>query len=429
MDQHHTFAQRPPGNGSSGSAEARVTSPEPGDAGRGYVPGRVLGVRRRGRLWWLAGIGVLAIAGIWAAQRYMARDNAPAVSAGTRGQAAAPVVVANVQKKDMPVEFRSIGTIQTESAVAVRSRVDSVVDKVLVADGAAVRAGDVMVELDQRPIRAQIDQVKAVIGRDQAQVEQARHALARAQQLVLKDATSRVSVEDAQTNVDVAMANQRADEANLTALQLQLSFHTITAPISGRVGVVNVRPGTSVHSADQTSVIATINQIDPIYVAISVPQSMLVEVQKAQAGGSGRVEILDPGTQQWLSGPIAMLDNAVDTTTGLLTIRARVPNPNGAVWPGQVAQARVVFREEAGAVVVPSDAIGTSQSGTFVFVVDKDGIAHVKPVAVSRSTGEGTVVTSGVAPGDTVVIDGQLRLLDGSRVTITKSAANKGAAL
>lgn len=428
MDQHHTYAQRPPGNGSSGAAEARIKSPESSNVGRSDAPAPAGGIRRKGRLWWLAGAALLAIAGIWAAQRTMVDQNAPAISTGARGQAAAPVVVASVQRKTMPVEFRSVGTIQPESAVAVRSRVDSVVDKVLVADGTAVRAGDVMVELDQRPIRTQIDQASAVIRRGQAQVEQARHALARAQQLVLKDATTRVSVEDAQTNIDVAIANQHADEANLAALQLQLSFHTITAPIGGRVGVVNVRPGTSVHSADQTSIIATINQIDPIYVAISVPQSLLVEVQKAQASGSGRVEILDPGTQQWLSGPIAMLDNAVDTTTGLLTIRAKVPNPQGSVWPGQVAQARVIFREEAGAVVVPNDAIGTSQSGTFVFVVDSANVAHVKPVTVSRTTSDGTVVTAGVEPGETVVTDGQLRLLDGSRVVVTAPGAPKEAA-
>ncbi len=331
---------------------------------------------------------------------------------------AVPVVVTPVRTKTMPVEFRSLGTVQAESTVTVKVRVESVVEKVLAPDGSFVKAGDVLVELDKRQIDAQIEQALASIKRDEAQIEQAKRNDERSTELAQRGVTSRVTADDARTAASVAMANKAADEALLKNLQLQRTFHTITAPISGRVGVIAVRPGTFVRNADANSIIATINQIDPIYVAIAVPQEMFAQIMDSIRLNSARVELTVPGTDKPISGPVFMVDNTVDNATGLITVRSRVPNAEAVIWPGQVAQARLILREEPNAVVVPNEAVQTSQAGPYVYVVEANK-ARLRRVKVSRTVAGETVVASGLKAGEVVITDGHLRVTEGATLAAT----------
>lgn len=337
----------------------------------------------------------------------------PVAAKARPAAAAVPVIVAPARAKTVPVEFRSLGTVQTESTVTVKVRVDSVVERVLVHDGAFVKEGDILVELDKRQIDALIEQAHAAIKRDEAQIEQAKRNDERSSELAQRGVTSRVTADDARTAASVAMANKASDEALLKNLQLQRTFHTIRAPISGRVGVINVRPGAFVRSADANSIIATINQIDPIYVAIAVPQDLFSQIMDSIRSGSARVELTAPGTTEKITGPVYMVDNTVDNTTGLITVRSRVPNPDARIWPGQITQARLVLRDEPNAVVVPNVAIQTSQAGPYVYVVEAN-TARLRRVKVARTVGTETVVASGLKAGEVVITDGHLRVTEGA---------------
>ncbi|MDX2205264.1 MAG: efflux RND transporter periplasmic adaptor subunit [Hyphomicrobiaceae bacterium] len=347
----------------------------------------------------------------------MMKGEAPAATkAAKAAPAAVPVIVAPVRVKAMPVEFCSLGTVQTESTVTVKVRVDSVVERVLVRDGAFVKEGDILVELDKRQIDAQIEQAQAAIKRGEAQIEQAKRNDERSTDLAQRGVTSRVTADDARTAASVALANKAADEALLKNLRLLRTFHTITAPISGRIGVVAVRPGALLRSADANSIIATINQIDPIYVAIAVPQDLFAQTMDSMRSGLARVELTAPGTASTISGTVFMVDNAVDNATGLITVRSKVANPDARIWPGQIAQARLVLREEPNALVVPNEAVQTSQAGPYVFVVEAN-TARLRRVRVARTVGGETVVADGLKAGEVVVTDGHLRVVDGRSVS------------
>ncbi len=353
---------------------------------------------------------------------------APQAKSGRGPAVPAPVIVTQVVEKPMPVEFRSVATVQTESSVVVKVRVESMVERVLVADGSLVKEGDVLVELDKRVVEAQMEQARAAIQRDEAQIAQARRNDDRINELASRGVSSRVLADDARTAASVAMANRQADTALLRNLELQREFHTIRAPITGRVGVINVRPGSFVRNADANSIIATINQIDPVYVAMAVPQDLLAQISQAKASGTARLVLTAPGTASVVSGPVFMIDNTVDVATGLLTVRAKIPNPDSLVWPGQVVEASLVIREEPKAIVVPNQAVQTSQNGNYVFVVDAEKKARVRAVKLARTVGKEAVIASGLTPGETVVIDGHVRVTNGGAVSIAapaKTAATK----
>ena len=347
---------------------------------------------------------------------------APDKPAAGSGQRAVPVAVASVQTRTMPVEFRSVGTVEAQATVAIRSRVDGVVERVLVADGATVKAGEPLIELDMRPIQADVDAQQAAIQRDQAQLANARLVLGRANDLAARGAAAKQSLDDAKTNVESLEAELAGDEARLRSLQLQLSFHTITAPFDGRIGIVGVRQGAFVRSADNGGAIVTINQVDPVYVAMGVPQGLLSDLADAKRAGTARIEVTLPGTSRTLSGPVTMVDNSVGQGTGLVTARAVVANGEATLWPGTLTDARLILREQADALVVPIDAVQNSQTGPYLFTVDEHDVAHVVPIRLARTQDDLAVLASGPPAGTRVVVDGQIRLTDGVKVKAVSTA-------
>jgi RND family efflux transporter MFP subunit len=327
------------------------------------------------------------------------------------------VEVATAVKKTTPVLIEGLGNVTPIASVAVRTRIDSQIIAIHFEDGALVKKGDQLVTLDSRAVEAQIRQAEAQLSRDQAQLGGAERDLKRYTGLAARQATPQINVDNARTQADVYRAAIRASQALIDNLKVQLSYCTIRAPISGRISQANVKVGNIVRTGDLAP-IATINQMAPVYVSFTVPQRDLPEVRQALASGKAPVEVVVPGEQRLAHGTVTMIENAIDTATGMATVRATMPNDNELLWPGTLVTARLTLRTEQ-AVVVPAAAVQMSQQGAFVFVVE-DGIARVRPVKVARTQGDEAILANGLSGGETVVTDGHLQLSNGSRVNIRK---------
>lgn len=366
-------------------------------------------------------VAVAAVVAIGAGAAGMQWFGANERAAAQAPRAAEPrtvgVEVAAAVKKSSPVLIEGLGNVTPIASVAVRTRIDSEILAIHFEDGALVKKGDLLVTLDSRAVEAQIRQAEAQLSRDQAQLAGAERDLKRYTDLVARQATPQVNVDNARTQADVYRAAIRASQALIDNLRVQLSYCRILAPISGRISQANVKVGNLVRTGDITP-IATINQMAPVYVSFTVPQRNLPDVRQAVASGEVPVEVVVPGEQRLARGTVAMIENAIDTATGMATIRATMPNEDELLWPGTLVTARLTLRTEK-AVVVPAPAVQMSQQGAFVFVVE-DGVARVRPVRVARTQGDETILESGLEGGETVVTDGHLQLTDGSRVNVRK---------
>jgi multidrug efflux system membrane fusion protein len=363
---------------------------------------------------------VLALAGmtwagrtLWTPQGAIAQ--APGDSGARRGgqNAGVPVEVVKVVRKDAPMRLEALGTVTPMASVAIKTRVDSEIKAVHFADGAVVKKGDLLFTLDGRSLEALLAQAEGNAAKSAAQLEGAERDVRRYTELIAKGATPVVNLDNAKTAVDVLRGTVKADQSTVENLKVQLSYTKIHAPIDGRMSIAAAKVGNFSRSADPTP-LATINQIAPIYISFSVPQRSLPDVRQALASESGTVEGIIPGEQKRASGQVTMIENTVDATTGMVIIRATMPNENELLWPGTLVSVRLTLRVED-AIVVPSVAVQSSQQGTFVFVV-KDGKASVRPVKVARTLDLDSVIESGLEKGETIVTDGQLSLSEGTNV-------------
>jgi len=347
---------------------------------------------------------------------------------GRRGRlnpgGAVPVVVMPVTRQPMPVVVDAVGTVQSIASVQIKPRMDSQIMKVNVEEGALVKEGEILFELDGRALRAQLGQIEAQIRKDQAQVTQARRDLQRYEELLSKNAGTVVQRDNAGTTLKAAEAQLEADEAAKASVQTSLTFTEIRAPVSGRIGSISSKTGAVVRTGDNsiTSTLATINQIDPIYVTFAIPQIILPDLRAAMAKGPVTVTaIVDDMKKQ--SGAMAFIENTVDPNTGTVTAKARIGNANELLWPGQFVKVEVVLGIEPEAISVPASAVQLGSQGAFVFVI-KDGVAELRPVVVKRMQDGQAVIDKGVASGEQVAVDGQLRLVDGASVTIRPPTAD-----
>lgn len=324
------------------------------------------------------------------------------------------VEVATAVKKNVRVRLEALGTVTTMASVAIKSRVDTEIVGVHFTDGAKINEGDVLFTLDSRTIEAQIRQAEGMVARDQAQLDGAERDVRRYTDLVAKGATPTINLDNAMTQADTFRANIKADQAALENLKVQLTYCTIRAPISGRISSAAVKVGNYVRQADLIP-LATINQVAPIYVSFALPQSNLSDVRRALAAETATLEAILPGDNERASGQVTMIENTVDAATGMVTIRATMPNKDELLWPGTLVNTRLTLRTEE-RIVIPATAMQVSQTGTFVFVV-KDGAVSVRPVKVERTVDGESVIESGIAEGEVVVTDGQLLLSTGTKVT------------
>jgi multidrug efflux system membrane fusion protein len=362
---------------------------------------------------WLFGVAVLALIGIVVFVRMSGPGDGAAARSQRQAARVVPVDVAKAERKKVPVRLDALGTVTPIASVAIKARVDTQIVGVHFRDGQEVKKGDLLFTLDGRAIEAQIAQTEGQIARDQAQLEGAMRDVRRYIDLVAKSATPQTNLDNATTQADVYRAAIKSDTGLLNNLKVQLSYCTVTAPITGRISAANVKIGNFVRQADTTPM-ATINQMAPVYVVFTVPQKQLANIRSALASETATIEAQVPGTDKRAEGQVTMIDNTVDPTTGMVQIRASMPNKDELLWPGTLVTTELTLREEE-AVVVPTAAIQVSQTGNFVFVVD-NGIAKVQSVKVERAVGNETVVSSGLKGGETVVTDGQLLLSSGTRV-------------
>jgi RND family efflux transporter MFP subunit len=309
------------------------------------------------------------------------------------------------------------------ASIPVTSQASGIVSTVAVTDGAEVKQGDTQIELDPRQIDAQIAQAEGTLARDRAQLAGAERDFRRYSELIGKGATTQLNVDNSQTQMDALRGTVQADEFQLENLKVQKSYTVIRAPISGRISAAAGKVGNFVRPAD-VAPLATINQIAPIYVTLGVPQRVLPDLQAAVKSGVASVIASLPGGDKEKgseTGKVAMIENAVDVATGMVTVRAIMDNPSEKLWPGTLVTTKLNVRVEE-AVVVPSVAIQRSQTGTFVFVV-KDGKAAVQPVTVSRTFQGSSVIEKGLSGGEVVVTDGQMQLSNGTAVDIRERKA------
>jgi membrane fusion protein, multidrug efflux system len=352
----------------------------------------------------LVGVGVYK-SGMW--------DLRGAVAQAPAAARIVPVEVATAVRKPTPVFIEALGTVTPIETVAVRSRLDSEIVGVHFRDGATVKKGDVLFTLDARAIEAQIVQAEGNVARDKAQLEGAERDMRRYTELVAKNATPVVNLDNAKTQSDTFRAAIKADEGALENLRVQLTYCTIRAPISGRISSAMLKVGNFVRAVDLAP-IATINQIAPIYVAFAVPQRSLSDVRKALAAETATVEAIVAGDVRRPTGQLTMIENAVDSTTGMVSMRATLDNADQVLWPGALVTMRLTLRYEEG-VVLPTSAVLTGQAGNYVYVVN-DNVAKVQNVSVARVNERETIISEGLKGGETVVTNGQLLLNNGTKV-------------
>jgi RND family efflux transporter MFP subunit len=366
---------------------------------------------KKNRLILFAGvIGIAAVAAYATRSSWMGGG---ATAQGPQRPRMVSVELAKAERKSVPVDVDAIGTVTPISSVALKSRVETTIVSVHFEDGAKVAENDLLFTLDSRQIDAQIEQAEGTLAKDQAQLEGAQRDLRRYNDLVGKGATTQVNVDNAKTQSDILIATIKADQAALDNLKVQKSYTLIRAPFAGRISAANVKVGNFVRPADLTS-LAVINQMAPVYVTFAVPQRVLVDLREAMTKGDSGVTATIPGHQRSESGKVAMVENTVDSTTGMVTVRGIMSNENESLWPGILVATKLVIRNED-AIVVPTVAVQRSQNGNYVFVV-KDGAAKVQPVKVDRTSQGVSVISEGLTGDESVVVDGQLLLSDGTRV-------------
>jgi RND family efflux transporter MFP subunit len=331
------------------------------------------------------------------------------------------IAVAQAQVKDMPFRVEAPGAVQPVISVQIRTRVDSMVEKVLFKDGASVKEGDLLFKLDSRAIDASVEQAEATLKRDQASHTKAQRDVERFSGLVAKGTTAKVTLEDAQTNADMLAATVKQDQANLDNLRAQRTYYDIYAPVTGRIGISSVRPGNVVKTDTASTPLATVNQMTPIYVTFGLPERYIPDLRAA--GTNAVVEAsLQNGTVVQ-GGHVAFIENSVDAQTGTILVRALFDNQDEKLWPGTLASVRVTLRTDKNAVTVPNEAVQNGQRGSFVFVVE-NGAAKVREVTVARTAEGESIIAKGLSGNETVVTDGQLSLRDGTLVDIKRKAGS-----
>jgi multidrug efflux system membrane fusion protein len=412
-----------------------------------------------------------------------ADPSAPADATATPTPEAVPVGVTAAVMKAVPLQVRANGTVQAMTAVTINSQVDGEIASIHFSEGQDVQKGDLLFTLDQRPFEATLRQAQANLTRDAAQLQQAEAALAQSRasekqaeanlardlaQLDNANAEVRryrslnddgaVSQEQydqvrtsalamtatveadraaitnakavigaAQATVENARAVIQADQAVVENARIQLGYTTIHAPMTGRTGSLLVHVGSTVKARDATSPLVVINQLRPIYVAFSVPEQYLAEIRKDREAGSLQAQALIPGQENRpVRGELTFINNAVDPATGTIQLKATFANPDNRLWPGQFVNVALTLATVPNAVVVPTQAIQTGQQGPYVFVVRADHTVENRSIVPGRTLDDETIVENGVAAGDQVVTEGQIRLVPGAKVDI-KSTARSGA--
>jgi len=342
-------------------------------------------------------------------------------------QPAVPVTVAKVVQKTVPVTFRAIGHVEAIATVAIKARIGGELLKAWFTEGQSVVRGATLFTIDPRQYEAALRLVEAQLAKDAALLAKAEADIKRYEGLVKQDFVTRELYDQIIANAAALRAGVAADQATVDNAKLQLAYCTITAPVEGRTGNLNVKVGNLVKADDATPLV-TINQIRPIFAAFSVPAQLLPQVTKHDGNRITVTATLPQNTGAPEEGALTFVDNAVDTATSTILLKATFANRDDRLWPGQFVDIVVTLGEEPNRIVAPAPAVQTSQQGQYVFVVKDDQTVELRPVKVDRMDEAEAVIDKGVSAGETVVTDGQIRLVPGARVEIKSGVggAEKG---
>jgi membrane fusion protein, multidrug efflux system len=345
----------------------------------------------------------------------------PAQSESVKMEFRVPVTVAKATVKSVPVQVEVIGNVEAYSNVSVRTQIAGEIERAYFTQGQDVTKGQLLFTLDRRPFKASLDQLQANLARDQAQLANGRAQAGRNEELFQAGIISKDQYETFRTTAQAEEATVSADQAAIENAKVSLSYCSIYSPIDGRTGSYQAYPGNIAKVND--TVLVVINQIHPIYIAFAVPEQYLAEVKEYQARAPLAIEARIPNdSRPPLLGRLTFIDNAVDTATGSIKMRATFPNSENRLWPGQFANVVMRLKMQPNATVVPSQSVETGQTGKYLFVVKPDFTADYRLVTVGQTVGGETVIEKGVASGETVVTDGQLLLAPGSKVEIKKGS-------
>lgn len=351
----------------------------------------------------------------------------PALLAGCNGHSAvqaakpqapgAPVTVATVASRTMPVELQAIGNVETISAVSIKAQISGQLVGVHFEEGDYVKKGQLLFSIERPPFEAALRQAEGMLAKDEAQTLNAKLDADRYQGLGREGVVSKQQVDAAIATFNAMQATVAADKAAVETARINLEYTRIFSPIDGRTGTIGVKEGNLV-KANDVPILVTINQIEPIYVTFSIPEQQLAELKQYSTQKTLKVDATPQGSSQHFLGRMTFIDNAVDTTTGTIKLRATFDNQQHMLWPGQFADVSLTLKSQPGAIVIPTAALQTSQQGTYVYVVNPDLTAQPQAVKVAWTAGDDTVIASGLQAGQRVVTDGQLRLTPGARVEI-----------
>jgi multidrug efflux system membrane fusion protein len=326
-----------------------------------------------------------------------------------------PVKVAQALQKDVPIQVKAIGNIEAFTTVAIKSQVNGQIARVHFKEGSDVEKGALLISLEPETFLAVLSQCEAALAKDQSQVKFAREQANRYEGLVKEGIVTRDQYDLLRTTAESFTANVAADRAAIKSARIQLSYCSIRSPVSGRTGTIAQQSGNLVKANDLP--IVTVNQLSPIYATFSIPEKLLAEVKRVMAGNELKIEALipnEPGSRE--TGTISFLDNAVNSATGTIKLKGVFANTSRKLWPGQFTDVVMTLGDRKNAVLVPTNAIQTSQQGQFIYVVKPDNTVEMRQVTTALAVGEDTVIEKGLAAGETVVTDGQLRLTPGATV-------------
>src|SRR5580704_10610120 len=393
----------------------------------------------KSRWWlWLIVLAIVVGAGVWyfkskGSTEAQGPAGAPQGAKGGRpGQGmpvqAVPVVVATAQRGDLPVYFNGLGTVTAFNTVTVRSRVDGQIVKINFTEGQTVHQGDALVEIDPRPYQVQLEQAEGQLAKDQAQLRDVQVDYERYQLLFKEGVIPKQQVDTQQAQVGQYQGAIRADQGTIDNAKLQIVYSHITAPITGRVGLRLVDMGNIVHAADTTGLLV-ITQLQPIAVIFALPQDQLSQVlSKLHSGTQLPVDAYDrDDVTRIATGKLLTIDNQIDTTTGTYKLKSEFSNEKNSLFPNQFVNVHLLVDTKHNVTIVPSTAIQRGPQGTYVYLAQPDNTVKIQPVTVALASGSSVGVSTGLQAGDNVVVDGQDKLQDGSKIEARTSTGGSTA--
>lgn len=335
----------------------------------------------------------------------------------------APVVVIKTEQRDVPLSLSAVGNVTSSISVAVTSRVTGQLLEVHFKEGEDVQEGQLLFTIDKRPFEATLREAEARLARDRAQLQKARDDLKRFERLAAGGYTSREQYEQSLTNAAALQATVKADEAAVDSAALQVDYCSITAPVTGRAGAVLIDKGNIIKANDDNRHLVDIDALEPVHVIFSVPETHLSAVLQPRASSPLTV-FAAPRGEAAVRGTLTLVDNSVDTRTGTIRLRATFPNKDRALWPGRFVAVNLELGVRKNAITIPLRCVLNGPQGTYVYVVDKENKAQVRPVTLGPEYRDLLVIENGLEPGDIVVADGQVRLAPGMSVTASDSSGS-----